>query len=25
VPPFITAGETIRVDTTEGTYLERAK
>ena len=25
VPPFINAGEKIRVDTTEGTYLERAK
>ena len=25
VPPFISAGETIRVDTAEGTYLERAK
>ena len=25
VPPFITAGETIRVDTAEGTYLERVK
>jgi elongation factor P len=25
VPPFINEGETIRVDTTEGTYLERAK
>ncbi len=25
VPPFITEGETIRVDTTEGTYLERVK
>ncbi len=25
VPPFITEGETIRVDTAEGTYLERAK
>jgi len=25
VPPFIDEGETIRVDTTEGTYLERAK
>lgn len=24
VPPFIDAGETIRVDTAEGTYLERA-
>lgn len=24
VPPFITEGETIRVDTAEGTYLERA-
>jgi elongation factor P len=24
VPPFIAAGETIRVDTAEGTYLERA-
>ena len=24
VPPFINEGETIRVDTTEGTYLERA-
>ncbi len=24
VPPFITEGETIRVDTSEGTYLERA-
>ncbi len=24
VPPFIGEGETIRVDTTEGTYLERA-
>jgi elongation factor P len=23
VPPFISAGETIRVDTSEGTYLER--
>ena len=23
VPPFIDAGETIRVDTSEGTYLER--
>ena len=23
VPPFIGAGETIRVDTSEGTYLER--
>ena len=25
VPPFIGAGEVIRVDTSEGTYLERAK
>jgi elongation factor P len=25
VPPFINEGETIRVDTAEGTYLERAK
>jgi len=25
VPPFIDAGEVIRVDTAEGTYLERAK
>jgi len=25
VPPFISAGETIRVDTAEGTYLERVK
>jgi len=25
VPPFISAGEIIRVDTTEGTYLERVK
>jgi elongation factor P len=25
VPPFINAGEKIRVDTAEGTYLERAK
>jgi elongation factor P len=25
VPPFINAGDTIRVDTSEGTYLERAK
>jgi elongation factor P len=25
VPPFIGEGETIRVDTTEGVYLERAK
>jgi elongation factor P len=25
VPPFISAGETIRVDTAEGTYLERAR
>jgi len=25
VPPFISEGEIIRVDTTEGTYLERAK
>lgn len=25
VPPFITEGETIRVDTSEGTYLERVK
>jgi len=25
VPPFVSEGETIRVDTTEGTYLERAK
>ena len=25
VPPFITAGEKIRVDTAEGTYLERVK
>ena len=25
VPPFITEGETIRVDTAEGSYLERAK
>jgi len=25
VPPFINAGETIRVDTTEGKYLERVK
>ncbi len=24
VPPFIDAGETIRIDTAEGTYLERA-
>jgi elongation factor P len=24
VPPFINEGETIRVDTAEGTYLERA-
>jgi elongation factor P len=24
VPPFITEGEKIRVNTTEGTYLERA-
>jgi elongation factor P len=24
VPPFISAGERIRVDTAEGTYLERA-
>jgi elongation factor P len=24
VPPFITEGETIRVDTAEGKYLERA-
>jgi elongation factor P len=23
VPPFINAGETIRVDTAQGTYLER--
>ncbi|MDE3179563.1 MAG: elongation factor P [Acidobacteriota bacterium] len=25
VPPFISEGETIRVDTSEGTYLERVK
>jgi len=25
VPPFINEGETIRIDTAEGTYLERAK
>jgi elongation factor P len=25
VPPFIGEGETIRVDTAEGTYLERVK
>ena len=25
VPPFINEGETVRVDTAEGTYLERAK
>lgn len=25
VPPFIDTGETIRVDTSEGTYLERAR
>ena len=25
VPPFITEGETIRIDTAEGTYLERVK
>ena len=25
VPPFIGAGERIRVDTAEGTYLERVK
>lgn len=25
VPPFINTGETIRVDTSEGTYLERAR
>lgn len=25
VPPFISEGETIRVDTTQGTYLERVK
>jgi elongation factor P len=25
VPPFINAGDVIRVDTSEGTYLERAK
>jgi elongation factor P len=25
VPPFINEGEVIRVDTAEGTYLERAK
>ncbi|MND02314.1 Elongation factor P [compost metagenome] len=25
VPPFINEGEKIRVDTTEGKYLERAK
>jgi len=25
VPPFINAGEKIRVDTAEGKYLERAK
>jgi elongation factor P len=25
VPPFISAGETIRVDTADGTYLERAR
>ena len=25
VPPFISAGEVIRVDTSEGTYLERAR
>jgi elongation factor P len=25
VPPFISEGETIRVDTTEGAYLERVK
>jgi len=25
VPPFVSEGETIRVDTAEGTYLERAK
>jgi elongation factor P len=25
VPPFINAGERIRVDTAEGTYLERVK
>ncbi|MFQ5696418.1 MAG: elongation factor P, partial [Terriglobia bacterium] len=25
VPPFISEGEVIRVDTTEGTYLERAR
>jgi len=24
VPPFINAGETIRVDTSEGKYIERA-
>jgi len=24
VPPFINEGETIRIDTTEGKYLERA-
>ena len=25
VPPFVNEGEVIRVDTAEGTYLERAK
>jgi elongation factor P len=25
VPPFISEGEVLRIDTTEGTYLERAK
>jgi len=25
IPPFIEEGETIRVDTTDGKYLERAK
>jgi elongation factor P len=25
VPPFISAGEVIRIDTTDGTYLERVK
>jgi elongation factor P len=25
VPPFISTGDLIRVDTSEGTYLERAR
>ena len=25
VPPFINEGDTIRIDTAEGAYLERAK